>query len=127
MNLDTLKILNKLQRGNISYKKACKLLKKTEEEIDKLFDSDDYRYIPTLKDEKKLFQTEKENVSELINIANLRQKIILDTKRSSFPGIFIQAANNIPNSIIPYELYIERLRGNLTFENKYKNSYQLNQ
>lgn len=71
MDLDTLKILNRLQRGNISYKRACRLLKKTEDEIDELFDSSDYRFIPTLKDEKKLFKTEKENVKELINIANL--------------------------------------------------------
>jgi len=66
MNDKTLKILNNLQRGKISIKKACKLLNKSEKEIDDLFDSKDYIFLPTIEDEKKLLEMEKENIYKLL-------------------------------------------------------------
>ena len=60
MDIKILKILNSLQRGKISYKKASKLLKKSEKEIDALFDSSDYKYLPSLKDEKKYLKLKKQ-------------------------------------------------------------------
>lgn len=66
MDDNTIMILNKLQRNDISFKKACKLLNKSEKEIDDLFDRKDYVYIPTLEDEKKLFKLEEKNIKELM-------------------------------------------------------------
>lgn len=67
MNDKTLKILNDLQRGKISFKKSCKLLNKSKKEIDNLFDSEDYVFLPTIEDEKKLFELEKQNIYKLLN------------------------------------------------------------
>lgn len=66
MDDNTIMILNKLQRNDISFKKACKLLNKTEKEIDDLFDSKDYVYIPTLEDGKKLLELEEKNFKEIM-------------------------------------------------------------
>ncbi len=81
MNEITLKTLNKLQRGKISLKKACKLLKKTPKQIDELFDSEEYFYIHNLKDEKEIFEIEKENIKNLMKIVETKEKFIFDLSK----------------------------------------------
>ena len=89
MDEKTLITLNKLQRGKISYKKACRLLGKSEKEIDKLFDSDEYIYLPTLEDEKRIFDIEEENIRYLINKASSTQHVVFS--RVVFPKEFKSA------------------------------------
>lgn len=76
MDEKTLITLNKLQRGKISYKKACRLLGKSEKEIDKLFDSDEYIYLPTLEDEKRIFDIEEKNIQYLMDKASSTQRFV---------------------------------------------------
>ena len=81
MDKKTLIILSKIQRGKISYKKACKLLKKSEKEIDELFDSDDYIFLSTIKDEKKLFELENENIKQLMIKTKIQQQYTISLSK----------------------------------------------
>lgn len=74
MNPRTLKILNELRRNEITEEVACKLLGKTPQGINELFDSKDYVYIPTLKDEKLLAKIEKENIKEMLKNAKKKKE-----------------------------------------------------
>ena len=128
MDSKTLIILNKLQNGKISYKKACNILNKTEKEIDALFDSSEYKYLPSLKEEKKLYKIEKKNVLNLVGMANIRQNILVDMRKLTFPKVVVQIPSDIRNQLIPNDFYIDSIVGNLKFEDitQNKSLYRLN-
>ena len=62
-----------------------------------------------------------------MNIANLRQSIILDIGKTLYPKTFIQESNNTLYSMFPYEYSIDFPTGNLKFEDmkQFKKIYQL--